>query len=248
MYQFHPKPAETCVSFIGSTAHPIVSLLPHTLDPLETIRIPDYTKPTVTQSADKGFMLSYKGGKSCQRGLYRGPSLVRFQLLCEPGQEAQIGEVNAAQDRCDYTVQIHSRHGCIVGMGKEATSAVSTWYKTLAWFIVVGACLYLAVGLAYNVLKLEMPLTIEAIPHIEFWRTVPDLVQEGILFTYIQVSPFIQGVVDKVQGHSSSSSDYVEVNDSEAYPTWDEAVKPPPSGQPPAATGAQEVKVAFNPE
>lgn len=53
---------------------------------------------------------------------------------------------------------------------------------TLVATVLIGASLYLAFGLAYSVKVKELPLTREAIPHVEFWRQLAGLVTEGMRF------------------------------------------------------------------
>ena len=69
-------------------------------------------------------------------------------------------------------------------------------------FIIVFLCVltvYCIAGVTYKTQK--MGLTgIEAVPNIEFWRDVPQLIQEGCTFTYETFAAVIQG-------HSSYSAD-----------------------------------------
>ena len=54
------------------------------------------------------------------------------------------------------------------------------WTVVLVYALVGGA--YIGGGVAYNRFHIGMPLSVEAVPHIDFWREVPPLVKEGITY------------------------------------------------------------------
>ena len=56
---------------------------------------------------------------------------------------------------------------------------------------------YTVVGCAFNVVKYGARMGLEAMPHSEFWRDLPNLVREGITFSVnkVRMVPFVLSIV-----------------------------------------------------
>ena len=63
--------------------------------------------------------------------------------------------------------------------------------QTNGWavvFTILGsAFLYVTGGLLYSVKVRQLPLGAEAVPHVEFWREVSALVQDGVSWSRAQI-------------------------------------------------------------
>jgi len=46
---------------------------------------------------------------------------------------------------------------------------------------------YISVGCAYNIVRLGARFGLEAFPHSEFWRELPELVKDGVKYSNAQV-------------------------------------------------------------
>ena len=73
----------------------------------------------------------------------------------------------------------------------------------IGWMLVsatlIGASLYIAMGLVYSVKVKEMPLDVEAVPNIQFWRQLFGLVKDGITCTMAKISGKAAGASDAVK-------------------------------------------------
>merc|ERR1711871_623756 len=77
----------------------------------------------------------------------------------------------------DCTVHWPNPHACPGGGGKSAA-----WKLPFVILFFVGGALYITGGVYYNFKKKGVPLGIEAIPNINFWRELPGLVNDGVRF------------------------------------------------------------------
>eukprot|EP00288_Rhodomonas_lens_P017775 CAMPEP_0177713412 /NCGR_PEP_ID=MMETSP0484_2-20121128/12923_1 /TAXON_ID=354590 /ORGANISM="Rhodomonas lens, Strain RHODO" /LENGTH=286 /DNA_ID=CAMNT_0019225295 /DNA_START=270 /DNA_END=1127 /DNA_ORIENTATION=+ len=122
-----------------------------------------------------GVQLTYMDGEYCQEGVNRQ---VRLQMYCDHmGRLGSVADYYVTVEApCTYVVTFPTIHGC----PKDLRWSWGSWFDVL-FFLGVG--LYLGVGIAFNMNKYQMPLGVEAIPHIEFWRQLPDLVKDGVAFS-----------------------------------------------------------------
>lgn len=76
---------------------------------------------------------------------------------------------------CEYTIVFLSKYGCPLSSGMS-----KGW--TIILVLLVGTLVYLTVGIGIK--RYKFGLTgMEAVPNIEFWRDLPGLVRDGIVFS-----------------------------------------------------------------
>jgi hypothetical protein len=129
----------------------------------------------------KGLKVTYKDGDICKKQVNGqmeiGSREVTYEIQCDssqsPGMLKHIQEVSM----CDYTVSFLSKHGCPAGGG----GGMHGW--TLIFWILFGACAYLGIGIGFNRYRTpDLPLA-EAVPNLGFWKELPGLVKDGVVFT-----------------------------------------------------------------
>uniref|UniRef100_A0A7S0HAG0 Autophagy-related protein 27 n=1 Tax=Hanusia phi TaxID=3032 RepID=A0A7S0HAG0_9CRYP len=121
-----------------------------------------------------GVQLTYSNGEYCQEGMNRR---VKLQMYCDHlGRLGSVGDYYVTvESPCTYVVTFPTPYGC----PKAASMSKGTVFIIL-FFTVIGA--YFGGGLLINVTKYHMPLSIDSLPHIEFWRNLPELLKDGFLF------------------------------------------------------------------
>lgn len=131
----------------------------------------------------RGVRLSWSGGDSCKKeidGRMR-PSTrqVTFDIMCDHEQKQPILRSVEEINMCSYKVVFASDHGCLSDHSSVGAS-------TLLRYLVVAALLYLALGYAY-ISRTHHLSGVEALPHIELWREVPGLIDDGFAFSVAQL-------------------------------------------------------------
>jgi hypothetical protein len=191
-----------CMSYIGSAGPGTVvaTLLPMNLDPTEQTD-PAPLTPTATQPAEKGFQVAFKQGLGPCKGSPDART-VRYQFLCDPsagtGQPVQVYESLAAS-RCDYTAQWSTSFACPGGGGGAGGGLFGGHGTMLTVVFFLCAAAYFGGGTYYRVTKAGIPLGVEAVPNIDFWRELPSLVKDGIQFTVAKTKWFVQMVTSKYE-------------------------------------------------
>lgn len=82
-------------------------------------------------------------------------------------------------DKCNFTFEINSPEGCPSSMKTMNTVKILIYFCLLFFF-------YLSAGYYYNK-RFQEKEGIEAIPNISFWRELPSLVQDGVIFCINQI-------------------------------------------------------------
>ncbi|KAJ1488671.1 hypothetical protein T484DRAFT_1938695 [Baffinella frigidus] len=123
-----------------------------------------------------GVQLTYTDGEYCREG--GGNRQVKLQIYCDG--MSRLGSVAdyyvTADSPCSYVVTFPSPHGC----PKVATTSKGASFL-IGLLVLAGA--YFGGGVSYNVIRRHMPLDVEAVPHIEFWRALPaTIVEQGYAF------------------------------------------------------------------
>jgi hypothetical protein len=110
-----------------------------------------------------------------------------FTISLTGGSDPAPGAVTSTE--CVYTTSWAGLSS--IGKGDAASGAVSI-FSIVVFVIVFGAFpMYIGVGIAVKVKGQGEALDIEAVPQIEFWRSLPGLVKDGFVFTYTYVSALI---------------------------------------------------------
>ena len=78
--------------------------------------------------------------------------------------------------------------------------------SSILMYVVLIFTLYAIVGTIINI-KTQNKHGKEAIPNIEFYRSLPDLIQEGMTKTLIYSKEKIQLIKGKIKGNSNSYND-----------------------------------------
>lgn len=118
-----------------------------------------------------GVQITYKNGEYCREGVDRR---VKLQIYCDHlGRLGSVGDYYVTQeDACTWVVTFPSAHGCPVA----ARSSAATLMLIVVSLVMLAYC---GGGLALNVTKHHMPLSVEALPHIDFWRRVPGIAHDA---------------------------------------------------------------------
>lgn len=131
----------------------------------------DYIEPG---SPYVGVQISYSNGEICEEGVHRE---VRMQFYCDHmSRLGSIADYYVTQEEpCVYVITFPTPYGC-----PKAQSLSKGWVFVICYVLVVAA--YVVGGVAWNVHK-GATLGVEALPHLDFWRQVPDLVKDGVALT-----------------------------------------------------------------
>lgn len=124
-----------------------------------------------------GVELYYFDGEQCSGGIARD---IRIQLFCDP--DAGVGkplDYYVLEEDCHYSITWPSKYGCPVSSGGMFGSGIGGWL----WFFVFGFAVYAALGCSYNIAYNRQHFGIEAMPHLEFWKELPGLVMDGIMYS-----------------------------------------------------------------
>lgn len=84
------------------------------------------------------------------------------------------------------------------GMGIKSSS--------ILMYVLLIFTLYIIIGTIINI-KTQSKQGKEAIPNIEFYRSLPELIQEGMTKTLLYSKQAVQTVKGKIKGNSSSYND-----------------------------------------
>jgi hypothetical protein len=124
-----------------------------------------------------GVELYYFDGEPCEGGLTRD---VIIKFLCDPLAGAgQPEDYHVLENECHYSVNWPTAYACPASSSKRAWGIIQ-----MGFFILV---VYTVVGCAFNVIKYGARVGLEAMPHSEFWRDLPNLVREGVTFSVNKV-------------------------------------------------------------
>eukprot|EP00457_Paulinella_chromatophora_P013937 gb/GEZN01014300.1/.p1 GENE.gb/GEZN01014300.1/~~gb/GEZN01014300.1/.p1 ORF type:complete len:289 (+),score=18.62 gb/GEZN01014300.1/:81-869(+) len=117
-------------------------------------------------------------------GLYRKATIT---LQCVPGAHIPTTPLQVTESStCNYQVILPSKYGCPAPVGgwpkfADDEGGLSSG-SVLLILIIPGAALYFVIGFLYKS-KTQGTSGVESIPNIDFWRSLPQLVKEGIRFT-----------------------------------------------------------------
>ena len=96
--------------------------------------------------------------------------------------------------------KINSPAGCPGGsFGYSKSTTILLW-------LVLFFGIYFAAGTAYNI-KTNNLAGKEAIPNIEFWRTFPALVMDGVAYALQSVKSLVAFVKRKISGNNQAYND-----------------------------------------
>ena len=99
--------------------------------------------------------------------------------------------------KCVLEFKINSPAGCPGGAYGTTRASV------ILFQIFILFALYLILGVVYNMKQNNLSGK-EAIPNIEFWRSFPGLVQDGMAVTLNASNKFVNWVKGKISGNNSA--------------------------------------------
>jgi len=138
----------------------------------------DFSEPVA------GVILNY-GSKLCEDSTRS----LKINIQCDPDEIPGYLFEAGIVDLCSFTLEFISASGCPVdvvqpdtGGGDDGPLKISIgWLLIILGFVIF--VLYIALGSLYKWKIKKEPMGINVIPNIEFWKELPFLVKDGILFT-----------------------------------------------------------------
>jgi hypothetical protein len=116
-----------------------------------------------------GIKVSYAGGQAC--GANQLPSYTQFTVLCDPdtpGMRYGSPPLDVSWDKCGVYYNLYSAAGCGYTRRAVVPSVGAGW---IVFLVFAGLFLtYLVGGIIYKKVKFGSG-GLEAIPHIDFWRS-----------------------------------------------------------------------------
>jgi hypothetical protein len=135
----------------------------------------------VFSSGDKVLKVTYDGGDNCPNAGVDRRVVINYS--CDTSVSSLPVYINE-NPTCTYNFNWMTPAGCPLSAppaGSGSSGGLSGGDVFLIIFF-VGGFLYIAVGAAYNY-KMKGQTGMEIIPNIEFWRDVPSLIKDGLVFT-----------------------------------------------------------------
>ena len=102
--------------------------------------------------------------------------------------------------KCILEFKVNSPAGCPGGsFGYNKSTTILLW-------LVLFFGIYFAAGTSYNIKQNNLAGK-EAIPNIEFWRTFPALVMDGVAYTLQSMKSLVAFVKRKISGNNQAYND-----------------------------------------
>jgi hypothetical protein len=154
---------------------------------LGTSSLPGATPPVwslINGDPNQGVTVKYNNGDGCSDGTIKF-GIVNF--YCDKssngtGRGTVIGTV-AESPKCTYTINVHTELICPGSASGPPKGGGLSGGWVFIIILLVSIVLYIGIGCVYQRKKKGASGT-ESCPNIEFWRSFPGLVKEGISFTW----------------------------------------------------------------
>jgi len=167
----------------------------------------DTTTPPTWQLLDDsdpsaGLTLTYSNGDSCAGA--KRPRCMTVHLPCTPGVDKR--ELQVTTDTgfsCalpGYVFNLPTCASCPEGCEDVGMSRGSVF--VILFLLSLAA--YLGVGCWYNHKNYQTSYGLESVPNLEFWQTIPGLVQDGVIYSYKQSSLLLAKAQESSNQHSYS--------------------------------------------
>jgi len=135
-----------------------------------------------------GVILHYGGGLQCETE-GGAPRSTEIEIECDPAAgQGFIEDINEPF-ACEYSVRMKSQHGCALPPGeddggKPSGDIDSGWI----FIIILGSVVivYLIGGVIVKK-KFYQAEGSDAIPNLGFWKELPSLAKDGIVFTVAKI-------------------------------------------------------------
>jgi len=159
------------------------------------------------QNPSQGIKIEYGGGDICSsydddQGNGQ-PRKASFLIYCDSNQDDNFAlnypDQSQGATKCTLEFKIKSPLGC------QYTGGFAS--KLLKWLIIF-FILYIVIGVAINY-KMHNLSGKEAIPNIEFWRSLPMLIQDGAIFAVNKAKLVFRKVQARIKSGNSNYSEIV---------------------------------------
>jgi len=177
-----------CVSAQGGLCQYDPSGFKHMLASWTIVPSPSWNL-LIPGDASKGLNIAFSNGDSCYNQGRVQVRNVNIQLNCKPagyglGDKKGFSVFNSLLAPCVYNVIFNSEAACpgYVSKSKRGLSGGSVFL--IIFFVSVP--IYIAAGCFYKRRRMGA-VGIEAVPCIDFWRDLPNLVKEGVAFTLLKL-------------------------------------------------------------
>lgn len=128
---------------------------------------------------DAGVKLTTKNGDDCTVHGQKKPREAVIFFPCN--EDVKVGSISVQETAtCTYVFNIPTKYSC------PGHSGMSAGWMFVA-FLFFGSIIYIVLGVLYNRFR-HNATGIEAFPNIEFWKDLPSLVRDGIMFTWGKVA------------------------------------------------------------
>eukprot|EP00455_Lapot_gusevi_P027370 TRINITY_DN2896_c0_g1_i1.p1 TRINITY_DN2896_c0_g1~~TRINITY_DN2896_c0_g1_i1.p1 ORF type:complete len:295 (+),score=102.57 TRINITY_DN2896_c0_g1_i1:48-932(+) len=151
-----------------------------------------------------GIAVKYTGGDACYN--VNPPSTYSLQIdfTCDASNPGALSKVETGASACDFKATFPTSKACGGGSGSGGSGSTGAWVFNI--LVLAGFPLYFLIGFIYNWKARGLEGT-EAIPHVEFWKDLPRLVLDGILYTWSLIRGlFVKCGLCKDSGDSYPSS------------------------------------------
>ena len=188
----------------------VLEVLKQVTDTCEVLGRTEYKEFGLIDKNDpkKGITVTYGGGDRCTNGdnpAENGkPRKSKFILVCAGTQDPNFkinfpGETQGTT-KCTLEFKINTPAGCPGG-------GIGYKSSTILLFILGGLFVYFGLGTFYN-MKTQNLEGKEALPNVEFWRSFPDFVKEGLSKSVQSANAGVGWVKSKVSGESSNYNEF----------------------------------------
>lgn len=136
----------------------------------------------------QGVQLTFRNGDICWINHGHVTRTTNVNLICADVQDETF-TVQEVFGTCTFNIRIRTPYACVGG------AAASSWSLTsILGFIVFLAAVYLVVGCYWNVERNGKQWgTLEAVPNLEFWQSVPVMTKDGFDWTASKISEWRGG-------------------------------------------------------
>ncbi len=149
----------------------------------------------------KGAKLSFHNGDICWVNHAQVTRTTNVHLVCSDVQDDKF-TIKEDIRTCTFDIRLRTPLACAGGIGRGFT------FGTFLFFIVLLAACYVAIGCYWNVERNGKQWgTMEAIPHLEFWQTVPEHTKNGVMWTVERVQILIGRKEASPEGYAKVAND-----------------------------------------
>lgn len=114
-----------------------------------------------------------------------GGCTATLRLVCNPNVPTlTVTGLTPQPAQCNYVITAHSKQACRKpGTGKSGGKKRLSGGSVFLIIFFVSAAVYLIVGVIVKWKVMHVPVGVELIPNINFWREIPGLIADGFRFT-----------------------------------------------------------------